>query len=240
MHEGMINRLIGVFDQAFKRLGMFVAPNRLEDLAVLIHKAMTMQARNYHNLEHVFGFIDPDNPIQTLAALFHDIVYYQVDLGFLPEIRRIISPYVIEQDGVIYFTSRVKTADRLLFLIFEIFGVRDREFVTMEMGANEMLSALVMTRKLGSFLRQKDLVKIALCIEATIPFRNNQTDGKSHFEKQAERVQLLNKMWGIEFSDDEVIETMQLAVRFANKDVDGFAEQDPGNSYRVPGSCSRK
>ena len=234
MYEGMINRLIGVFEQAFQRLGVYVGPDRLEDLAVLIHKAMTLQARQYHNLEHVFGFIDQENPIQTLAALFHDIVYYQVDLGFLPEIWRIISPYVIEKDGVIYFTSRVQSADRLLWLILEIFGVRDREFVTIGMGANELLSALVMIRKLGSFLRQKDLVKITLCIEATIPFRKN-SDAESfpanedgHFEKMAGRVRMLNNLWALGFLDTEIIEAIQLAVKFANKDVDGFAEQDPG------------
>ncbi len=89
--EGMLQRLINVFRESFDRLGVSVGLDVLEDQAVLIHKAMTVQTRNYHNLEHVFDLIEADNPIQTLAALYHDIVYYQVDLGFLPQIHLLIS-----------------------------------------------------------------------------------------------------------------------------------------------------
>ncbi len=84
---------MGFYTEAFEALQLTVEGKKLEEMAVLIHRAMTVQARHYHNLEHVFGFVDPDNPIQTLAGLYHDIVYYQVDQGFLPEILEIISPY---------------------------------------------------------------------------------------------------------------------------------------------------
>lgn len=228
MHEGMIHRLIGVFDQAFSQLDVRVGPDRLEDLAVLIHKAMTVQARNYHNLEHVFSFVDPQNPIQTLAALFHDIVYYQVDLGFLPEIRRIISPYVHEKDGVISLAQQIPDTDRLFWQALDIFGLRDRVVITPGMGVNEFLSAVVMNRKMDRILQERDLLKMMLCIEATIPFRGPSPSGESHFEILARRARLVSETWGLEVGEEELDQAVMVAVRFANKDVEGFAEEDPG------------
>ena len=94
MQLGMIHKIVELFQQAFDQLDVSISMNRIEHMAVIVHKAMTVQARNFHNLEHVFNFIDQTNPIQTLAALFHDIVYYQVDPGFLPEIHSIIDAYI--------------------------------------------------------------------------------------------------------------------------------------------------
>ena len=101
MIEGTIQRLISIFNHAFQQLNVEVDLCTLENLAVLIHKAMTVQARNYHSLDHVFAFVDEADPVPTLAALFHDMVYYQIDQGFLPEIQEIISPYITQEEKTI-------------------------------------------------------------------------------------------------------------------------------------------
>lgn len=79
MHEGNLQRLIFLFKGAFDSLGVVVPLVKIEDLSVLIYKGMTVQARNYHNLDHVFSLTDAQSPIITLSALFHDLVYCQVD-----------------------------------------------------------------------------------------------------------------------------------------------------------------
>ena len=94
MQSGTVQKLIDIFNRSCQRLDTHVSLEKLEELAVTIHRGMTAQARNFHTLEHVFSFIDPEDPIRTLAALYHDIIYYQVDMGFSPHLWKIISPYV--------------------------------------------------------------------------------------------------------------------------------------------------
>jgi hypothetical protein len=64
MQLGMIHKLIDLFSQAFDQLEVRVSMDWIEHLSVMVHKAMTVQARNFHNLEHVFNFTDQTNPIQ--------------------------------------------------------------------------------------------------------------------------------------------------------------------------------
>jgi hypothetical protein len=93
---------------------------------------------------------------------------------------------------------------------------------------NEFLSALVMVKQLGGFVPEKDLLGMSVCIEATIPFRGFTADGKSHFEVMEERLSEIIKRYGLDIPNEEVIETIKTAVIFANKDIENFAESDPG------------
>lgn len=62
-----------------------------------VYRAMAAQTRNFHTLEHVFALANPTDPIQSLAALFHDLVYHQVDLGFSVGIQELITPYIAQK-----------------------------------------------------------------------------------------------------------------------------------------------
>ena len=112
MQVGTVQKLISIFNQSFRDLGVTVSLEKLEDLSVTIHRAMTVQARHFHTLEHVFNFIDPNNAIVSLAALYHDIVYYQVDMGFSPHIWELISPYIRKRMVIFLWRniSRPRTA----------------------------------------------------------------------------------------------------------------------------------
>ncbi len=228
MHEGTIHRLIVVFSTAFQQLGVQVDVKTLEGLAVLIHKAMTVQARNYHNLEHVLSLVNPRDPIQTLAALFHDIVYYQVDLGFLPDIWDIIFPYIQMHDMAFYIARDIPDGDQLFDLALDAFDLQRGQELTGAGGLNEFLSALVMNRKLGRFVSMHDLLKMNLCIEATIPFRGINQARQTHFEVLEERLYRINAARNIPMTTDEVKDAIRLAVKMANKDVESFAEPEVG------------
>ncbi len=236
MSEGALHRLIITFDQAFSELGSKVSASKLEELAVFIHKAMTVQARHYHTLEHVFTFIEPGNPIQTLAGLFHDIVYYQVDLGFLPAIHRIIAPFISQRGQE--FTIALDAPDDPQFnLVLEAFGYQRGDSVSVTTGLNEFLSAVVMNDRLGDLVAQKDLLLMDLCIEATIPFRGPANNGQSCFQALEERLRSINRRLSFGMRDQEVRDAIRLALRVANKDVSGFAEQDAAvflsNTWRL-------
>ena len=226
MHEGMFHRLINVFHESFDRLGVQVGLGVLEDQAVLIHKAMTVQTRNYHNLEHVFKLIDEENPIQTLAALYHDIVYYQVDLGFLPQIQTIISPYILERDESFLLVEFPEPDDDLFDLTLTVFGMQPGRWLTPADGLNEFLSALVMTKKLKGILPEAELLKIALCIEATIPFRGTTASGDDHTYMLEQRGLQAAEKHHLAINRTEVEQAVKVAVKFANRDVENFAETD--------------
>jgi hypothetical protein len=228
MQFGTVQKLISIFNQSFHELGVSVSLEKLENLSVTIHRAMTVQTRHFHTLEHVFTFVDPNNAIRSLAALYHDIVYFQVDMGFSPPIWELISPYIRQENSEFYVVANVLPEDRIVLMTLDVFDLRPGQKLSSVTALNEFLSALVMLKQLGGFVPEKDLLGMAVCIEATIPFRGFTADGKSHFEVMEERLSEIIKRYHLDIPDEEVIETIKTAVIFANKDIENFAESDPG------------
>jgi hypothetical protein len=228
MQVGAVQKLITIFNQAFHELGVSVSLSKLEELAVTIHRAMTVQARHFHTLEHVFSFIEPANPIRTLAALYHDIVYYQVDMGFSPHIWELIQPYVRTLNGEFFVAENLTADDHLIELTLVLFDYKPGQKLSSIEALNEFLSALVMIKQLGGLVSDRDLLRMVICIEATIPFRGHGPDGKSHFEVMETRLLDMNHQYNLGLSKAEVIDTIKMAVVFANKDIENFGESDPG------------
>lgn len=226
MLTGSIQRVIATFQNAFEALGADVPAARLEALAVSIHHAMTDEVRSYHRLEHVFELLESGQPVRNLAALYHDIVYFQVDRGFSPEIRPLVSPYLFEKDGVFFLVATLAPADRNFRLLLGVFGFQLGQALPVLAGLNEFLSALVMLRKLDGLLSEADLVRIAACIEATIPFRGRDAQGCGPFERMELRLLELVDHSGLAMTLPEVTAAVRDAVAFANLDVGSFAHSD--------------
>lgn len=228
MKQSAIQHLIEILYESFEMLGARFSPLDLEKLAVILHKNMSVQTRYYHSLDHVLSFHDPANPIQSLAALFHDIVYYQVDQGFSPEIERVISDYILERGTDIYLTQRSPDEDRLYQMTLDVFDFTPGQKLHIKNGLNEFLSALFMNKKLEGVLPEPELLKMTACVEATIPFRGENERGESHFELLASRLEAVNARYNLRLDLQQIQIAVQTAVRFANQDVASFAEQDPG------------
>lgn len=228
MQAGNVQKLITIFEQSFKRLNVQVSLGRLEVLAVTIHRGMTAQARHFHTLEHVFAFVDSNDPISTLASLYHDIVYYQVDLGFSPHIWELISPHISQVDGNFCIRDNISDNDGLTLLTLDVFNLHPGQKVISMAVLNEFLSALVMNKQLGDLLSKKDMLRMNLCIEATIPFRGRNAQGENYFEVMERRLPEIARRHGVEMSEQDVIDTLRIAVTFGNKDIENFAETDPG------------
>lgn len=221
MKTGMIQTLIEIFTQVFAQLRVPITAVELEELAVTVHKAMTVQSRNYHSIEHVLAFRDPANPIQTLAALYHDIVYYQVDMGYTPEIEQVISPYIFEEGAKIILTDTAPVDDRMFHMTVAAFGFIPGQVLTPFGGLNEFLSSLFMNEKLGGIVSEIDLLRMTLCIEGTIPFRS-----ADQFYRLEDRVHLINDQFGLKLEPAAIEEMVKSSVIFANKDVENFADED--------------
>jgi len=228
MQIGTVQKLISIFNQSFHELGVSVSLEKLEDLSVTIHRAMTVQARHFHTLEHVFTFVDPANAIRSLAALYHDIVYFQVDMGFSPQIWELISPYIRQQNTDFFVAENLSSEDRIARMTLDVFDLRPGQRLSSVIALNEFLSALVMNKQLAGLVSEKDLLRMTLCIEATIPFRPFAPDGKNHFDLMEMRLPEIIQCYNLDISNRELIESIKTAVVFANKDIENFAEVDPG------------
>merc|ERR1711971_768967 len=95
--------------------------------------------------------------------------------------------------------------DSLLDMICFIFGFSPGVDLSCR-GGNEFLSALVAVRSLEGVISRKNLIKMAVCIEATIPFREDQ-NGRSPIDMLYERLCDVNGKYMLDFSEDEVAES---------------------------------
>ncbi len=200
----------------------------VERVAIMINEAMSAQARSFHTPAHVFDLVDPGNPHTTLAALFHDLVYHQVDHGFTSRIAELVEADIERRDGALWLRPRVASGDRQIALAMSVFGLSPGQRLDPYGGMNEFLSALVMLRELGAAVKEADLALAVGCIEQTIPFRGPDTRGRTPAQRLEERLIEANRALGLGLSEERIQEGAGWAVGFANRDVANFAEEDVG------------
>lgn len=228
--EDFEKRLILSFNRAFQQLSLNISDGEVRSLVNMIYQAMTGEGRYYHTPEHALALTDTKNPLQTLAALFHDVVYYQVDQGFSPEIWKTLEPYiqlpVLGEEGF-RSVGPIPQDDFSFHMVSQIFGFPAGQNQYSTACSNEFLSSLVMAKKLEKILTIKILMEVSAYIEATIPFRPAGEDGDNPFERLADRLVSTAQLENIHMSTDEIVSTIQGAVSFANRDVDNFTRDDP-------------
>ncbi len=228
MQVGSIEKLISIFAQSFRKLGVNVTPGKLESLAVTVYRAMTVQTRYFHTLEHVFNLVDPQNAIVSLAALYHDIVYYQVDNGFSPHIWDLLSATIRRENDNLFVADTIPDTERMIWLTLELFSIQPGQNISSSGVMNEFLSALTVNKQLEGLVSEEYLALITVCIEATIPFREVAPDEKNYFDQMELRMENAIRRYNLNLSQEEMVNGIQMAVSFANRDIENFAENDPG------------
>jgi hypothetical protein len=199
-------------------------------MAVLVHSAMESPRRRYHCSEHALYMCEGMNPRQVLAAVFHDLVYYQLDDGFPARVTHFLTPLVSKQrDDLVLL--KVSDQDSAMQVCFQIFGFQVGQVLPLFRGMNEFLSAAVAVRLLEPYLALPDLIAVVACIEATIPFREPQDDGQDCSGLLAFRVRE-QACLRLGLSEDAALAAftdavMSDAIAMANRDVGGFAEPSP-------------
>lgn len=228
MQTGTVQKTIALFKDALEALQADISLIQLEDLAIMVHKAMTVQARYFHTPEHIFTLSDASNPIQSLAALFHDVVYYQIDEGLTPEIEALIGVYLQTKNRQLHITDVALPDDVGLRIALEIFNFTPGQVLPPFGGQNEFLSALTMLKTLEGIIPEKCLLKIAACIEATIPFRGRNAQGERIADVLHRRLTALNARYNYGMNAEEIHQAVEWAVIISNRDVASFAEEDTG------------
>jgi hypothetical protein len=224
--QGMIHRLIDVVARSIGGMGCQCPPSEIEGIAVRVHRVMSYQSRQFHTLEHVFGFLDGADDVTSLAAIFHDLIYYQVDDGFPPDVDPLLSPHIAPAEGGFRLLPSAESESYGDCL--SVFGFEPGLILKPLGGLNEFLSALAMYKTLDRGIPREGLAAIAACIEASIPFRGLDAKGRGIGEALEQRLRAMASAGRLK-ADDRAIEAMtHRAVAFANKDVQDFALDDPG------------
>mmetsp|Transcript_21905 Transcript_21905/g.32263 ORF Transcript_21905/g.32263 Transcript_21905/m.32263 type:complete len:476 (-) Transcript_21905:194-1621(-) len=205
-------------------------PVAVESWAVLIHSSMEAPYRKYHTLNHAFELSEgaDADPIETLSALFHDVVQYSVDGDLTDSQRDILGTSIIPTDENGYELSK-ESAESDLAMVLSVFGRTAGEVVVgpnAPRGGNELLSAMIAVRCLQSILNPQHLLAIVACIELTIPFRSIDTHGQSDSDRLRERLSQTNEEFGIGADNIELDEVVHKAVRLSNRDVAAFQSPD--------------
>jgi hypothetical protein len=212
---------------AVAALGGDATSPRLVDMAELIIQSMTGPWRSFHTPEHIFEVGAGGSPVEVVAALFHDLVYAQVDSGIHVNLARYLAPYVRENEKGIVIDPTDDASAEDLELVMTLFGFETGQVLSPFAGLNEFLSALLAVRILEGVLPKPVCAQIAACIEATVPFRNPPADGKSCSQQLLERLTLANTHHALGLDEASCRETVLMGVRVANRDIGNFASEHP-------------
>lgn len=209
---------------ATRQLEIDVEIDRLSQIAELIVQTMTGCWRSFHTPEHIFMVGGDNDPIEVLAALFHDVVYVQVDRVVNFNLSYYIAPYVREVRGQLFIRNEKELPEDITFKkVMAIFNRVSGEGLSPTNGQNEFLSALVAAKVFESFLSPALVMQIVTIIESTIPFRAKDEKGQSAIERLHRRLIQVNRDFDLQMSDGEISDTMWRCVRLSNRDVGGFA-----------------
>ena len=149
-----------------------VDKEQLTKISNLIINTMTGPWRYFHTPNHIFEVGTGGDAIEAIAALFHDLVYVQVDQVISVNISRYISPYIQQDQEQLVILNPPELQEDVIFnMVLMIFGFQHGQALLQMSGQNEFLSALIAGKTLENMLSLKRLAEIIACIEATIPFR---------------------------------------------------------------------
>ncbi len=211
---------------ALERLEIKADPVGLEGVAELIVQTMTGPWRYFHSPDHIFEVGGQDDAIEVLAALFHDIVYVQVDRGIHFNLARFLTPF-IQQVGErlrLRELADLPAGGAEIAPILDIFGFAPGQELSPFGGQNELLSAIVAVMALRPWVPLRILAQVVACIEATIPFRRPTERGESPSDRLRDRLRAASARFGLGLDEAEILETVKRSVRLSNRDVGGFGD----------------
>ncbi|HMY20644.1 MAG TPA: hypothetical protein PKA58_30170, partial [Polyangium sp.] len=117
----VVQQFVNLFSAALEKLGAAAQPRDLERPVFVVHEALAGQSREFHSHEHVLTMTEGASPIETLAGIFHDVVYVQVDRGFPGAVGEMLRPLLLPVDGTGYRVSLAVLDDPLTAMVARIF-----------------------------------------------------------------------------------------------------------------------
>ena len=201
--------------------------DQLAKISNLIIQTMTGPWRSFHTPDHIFEVGVGGDAIEVISALFHDLVYVQVDQGISVNISRYISPYIKQdREQLVILEPPELQEDAIFNMVLMLFGFNHGQPLLPMCGQNEFLSALIAVKALENMLPFAKLTEIAACIEATIPFRPQLDSGLTFSDLLFGRLVNANEVFQLGWNDQQIAEMVKRAVRLSNRDVENFASSN--------------
>ena len=225
-HDSNLKRLMLLMNQAFEDCSQKVDPLVTERLAEIVYQVMSARYRIFHTVEHLFSTSEGSKGPGVFAAIFHDIVYYQVDKRIHPLLMPHQSEFVLNEKTNECILPDLEK-DHWLRITSKIFGFKTGQTLNPMNGLNEFLSAVAAARMLSKTLNDWQIVQVIACIEATIPFRP-QTNEQNSFQQLHEKLCLVNQEYQLNATASDLDETLKKCVIVSNQDVCSFYSKDFG------------
>lgn len=226
----LTNKYIEIISEVFSSLQKTVTAEDVERIAVLLVRAMGGESRDYHAPEHSIDVSKTKSSIARIAALFHDIIYVQVDSSWRQGLIDCLGS-MIPDDGLKLDVKHglTQTSDPWPLAIAVLFGMEENDSVIPGKGINEFLSALVAHHFLSPFLSTNEMLRVLACIESTIPFRRTDTRGNSPEKLLISRLQKACHSLAIPtFTASEIEVAIDDCRAMVSTDLSSFAADDPG------------
>jgi hypothetical protein len=208
-----VHEIVNHLWRALRDVGSAATTPDIERWGFSIHGALSADSREFHNHDHVIDIASNGDPLEVIAALYHDSVYVQIDLGpprsMKPELDQV---FAAQSEG---WRILPGAANPVLRDVLAIFGREVGDVVTPTTGLNELASALVASLQLATALDRDQRIAVAACIEQTIPFRVDPV------------TTLHARLSAIGLSGTLLENVVRRAVRLGNRDVENFSDNEP-------------
>ena len=223
-----VHEIVNALWRALHELGSDATTEQIELWGFSIHAALSAAGREFHNHDHVCDLIREGDPLEVIAALYHDAVYIQVDLGpprsMRGELAGLLAPEAAPTRRPSESEAQVESRGGWVIQpaaaapvtrdVLAVFGRKVGDVVTPTTGLNEFASALVCAVQMHEALTREQKIAVAACIEQTIPFRTD-----------CARV-LHDRLALLGLDGDALEDATKRAVRLGNRDVENFSDND--------------
>ena len=227
-----IQSLMSIVQRSMDELEINLPPNELEKISFLLYYSLKPHSRYFHSIKHAIDLTLEGDPLVSLAALFHDLIYYNSDGGFHSLVKPFIEDIIIETlpkentMGTISLRENIDLNDPLLAINLSIFELKPGQQLNIFGGLNEFLSSIVMTYTFKEILSLSQLTKMIIFLEGTIPFRGRDEQGLGPFDRLFNRYTEVNERFKLGETLSSIKNTIKDGVLFAYRDVSNFAEPD--------------
>mmetsp|Transcript_12218 Transcript_12218/g.18916 ORF Transcript_12218/g.18916 Transcript_12218/m.18916 type:complete len:640 (+) Transcript_12218:323-2242(+) len=204
--------------------------SRLQNFGLFIYECMTTNGRKYHSIAHVFDVLDPhsNDDLLDIATLFHDVVYYTIDGGLSEQQHQVLDDLIESQTPTTLILKRSTLQKNILLaIITDLFGYEPEKSISPMQGSNEFLSAVCAAVLLREVLNVEQIVQIAACIEATIPFRPTTPQEGGPMDRLHKRLRSVNTKYSLFLSMDEINAAIRRATILAYWDLRNFSFSHP-------------
>lgn len=220
-------QFLSLLSNALQSLGIPISIAELKQISDSLFCAMAGKKRTYHSPQHSLDVAKGMDPLQTIAALFHDCVYYHVDGGYPESISSLIQDVVTIKDDF-FILNTIEEREPILQISADIFDLSTEKKSGLRSGFSEFMSAVAAVRMLAHHLTPTDMINILACIELTIPFRGPDKNGDTPTKKLSKRLRNIVEKQGL-FNNEIALtnfvdSVMRRATIFANQDTGGFAQ----------------